>query len=108
MVTITYQGSTIATMEETGAKTLLTASTFCDDNIIVEYTAPSGPSGTKSISISANGTTTEDVTDYANVSITVAVPQPSGSTTVTDNGTYNISQYATVVVAIPSASGVSF
>lgn len=33
---------------------------------------------------------------------------PSGSTTVTDNGTYNIAQYASVSVSIPSASGVSF
>jgi uncharacterized membrane protein len=71
---------------------------------------PSGitPTGTKQISISVNGTTTEDVTNYASAEITVTVPQPSGSTTVTDNGTYNISQYASVVVAIPAASGVSF
>lgn len=66
------------------------------------------PTGTKDISINANGTTIEDVTNYASAQITVAVPQPSGSTTVTDNGTYNIAQYASVVVAIPSASGVSF
>lgn len=66
------------------------------------------PTGTKQISISANGTTTEDVAAYANAQITVAVPQPSGSTTVTDNGTYDIAQYASVVVAIPAASGVSF
>lgn len=66
------------------------------------------PTGTKQISINSNGTITEDVTDYASAQITVAVPQPSGSTTVTDNGTYDISQYASVVVAIPAASGVSF
>jgi hypothetical protein len=68
----------------------------------------STPTGTKQININANGTTTEDVTNYASAQITVAVPQPSGSTTVTDNGTYNVSQYASVVVAIPAASGVSF
>ena len=66
------------------------------------------PTGTKQISITQNGTTTEDVTNYASAQITVAVPQPSGSTTVTDNGTYNIAQYASVVVAVPAASGVSF
>ena len=38
---------------------------------------------------------------------------PSGSLSVTENGTYNVSQYASVVVNIsaqtlPSASGVSF
>lgn len=74
-VTISYQNSTIATMDATGVKTLLTGATFCEDDIVVSYTAPSGP---------------------------------SGSTTVTDNGTYDISQYASVVVAVPSASGVSF
>lgn len=66
------------------------------------------PTGTKQISISANGTTTEDVTNYASAQITVAVPGPSGSTTVTDNGTYNVSSYASVFVAVPTASGVSF
>lgn len=66
------------------------------------------PTGTKAISITANGTTTEDVTNYASAQITVAVPQPSGSTTLTDNGTYDVSAYASAVVAIPTASGVSF
>jgi hypothetical protein len=40
------------------------------------------PTGTKQININANGTTTEDVTNYASAQITVAVPQPSGSTEV--------------------------
>lgn len=74
-VTISYQNSTIATMDTTGVKTLLTGATFCEDDIVVSYTAPS---------------------------------LPSGRTTVTDNGTYDISQYASVMVAVPSASGVSF
>lgn len=122
-----------------------------------EYTAPDGeayspvnvnvpqPSGTKQISINANGTTTHDVEDYENAQITVAVPQPSGTKTInisqngtrtenvndyasaeiivavpvptldaltaTDNGTYTPASghaYSSVVVAIPSASGVSF
>lgn len=122
-----------------------------------EYTAPDGeayspvtvnvpqPSGTKNISINANGTTTHDVEDYENAQITVAVPQPSGTKTInisqngtrtenvndyasaeiivavpvptldaltaTDNGTYTPASghaYSSVVVAIPSASGVSF
>lgn len=38
------------------------------------------PTGTKQISIASNGTTTEDVTNYANVEITVAVPSQSGYT----------------------------
>ena len=37
------------------------------------------PTGTKQISITGNGTTTEDVADYANAEITVSVPMPSDS-----------------------------
>lgn len=114
------------------------------------------PSGTKTISIQANGETTEDVTDYAEVdiqvevpnsyaagdegkvvsggalvsqcsatyqnngtydttlksSVTVQVPVPTLSTlTATDNGTYTPAAgaaYSSVIVSIPSATGVSF
>lgn len=41
----------------------------------------STPTGTKQISISANGTTTEDVAAYANAEITVNVPSGGGSAT---------------------------
>ena len=41
------------------------------------------PTGTKNISISSNGTTTEDVTNYASASITVSVPN---SYTSSDEG----------------------
>lgn len=40
------------------------------------------PTGTKTISISANGTTTEDVSGYANASITVDVPSSGSSKNV--------------------------
>ena len=39
------------------------------------------PTGTKQISITANGTTTEDVAAYANAEITVSVPGGGGSAT---------------------------
>ena len=83
---------------------------FPSDFVTAIQAIPTGvtPTGTKQINISQNGTTTEDVANYANAEIIVTVPGPSGSTTVTDNGTYNIAQYASVVVAIPAASGVSF
>lgn len=89
-----------------------------------EYTAPDGeayspvtvnvpqPSGTKTINISQNGTRTEDVSSYASAKIVVAVPVPTLDTlNATDNGTYTPASghaYSSVVVAIPSASGVSF
>ena len=65
------------------------------------------PSGTKSISISANGTTTEDVTNYANAQITVAVPQPTGTITITSNGTHDVTNYANAVVNVEGSGGES-
>ena len=65
------------------------------------------PSGTKSISISANGTTTEDVTNYANAQITVAVPQPTGTITITSNGTHDVTNYANAVVNVEGNVGDS-
>ena len=65
------------------------------------------PSGTKSISISANGTTTEDVTNYANAQITVAVPQPTGTITITSNGTHDVTNYANAVVNVEGSVGDS-
>lgn len=88
------------------------------------YRAPSGkaytpvtvnvpqPSGTKQITISENGSSTEDVAAYASAEITVAVPVPVLDTlNATDNGTYSPSSghaYSSVVVAIPAATGVNF
>lgn len=59
------------------------------------------PTGTKNISITANGVTTEDVTNYASAEITVAVPNPStGTLNITAPGTYNVTNYASVEVDI--------
>lgn len=71
-VEISYKGSQIASMDATGVKTLLTGDTFCEDDIVIQYTAPSAPTptGTKQITISGAGTVTEDVTNYANAEIT--------------------------------------
>lgn len=72
-VTIKYKGQSIATMDASGTKTLQTQGKYCEGDIGVEYVKPAGPSGTKSISITQNGTTTEDVTNYASAEITVDV-----------------------------------
>lgn len=59
------------------------------------------PTGTKNISITQNGTTTEDVTNYASAQITVNVPNPStGTLQITAPGTYNVTNYASVEVDI--------
>ncbi len=62
------------------------------------------PTGTKQISISQNGTTTEDVSSYASAQITVNVPQgitPTGTKTITENGTYDVANYASAAVNVP-------
>ena len=73
-VEISYKGSNIATMNASGTKTLLTEAKYLEDDVTVTYTRPSAPSGTKNISITANGVTTEDVTNYASAQIMANVP----------------------------------
>lgn len=82
-VTIKYKGQPIATMDATGSKTLNTQGNLCEDDIDVEYVKPAAPTGTKSISITQNGTVTEDVAAYANAEIAVNV-QGGGGTSAED------------------------
>lgn len=82
-VTIKYKGQSIATMDASGSKTLGTQGKYCEGDIAVEYAKPAGPTGTKSITITENGTTTEDVAAYANAEITVDV-QGGGGFTIDD------------------------
>lgn len=49
-VTISYKGNEIATMSDSGVKTLLTSSAFCEDDITVSYTKPSGGSSVTTVS----------------------------------------------------------
>lgn len=73
------------------------------------------PTGTKQISISANGTTTEDVTNYASAEISVSVPSvaPTGTKqiSISSNGTTteDVANYANaeITVAVPP-SGLTF
>jgi hypothetical protein len=79
-VTIKYKGQSIATMDASGSKTLGTQGKYCEGDIGVEYVKPAAPTGTKQISITQNGTTTEDVTNYASAEITVDVQGGGGYT----------------------------
>ena len=54
--------------------------TTLNNSVTVNVPQGSTPTGTKQISISQNGTTTEDVAAYANAEITVAVPIPTYQT----------------------------
>lgn len=70
------------------------------------------PTGTKQVSITQNGTTTEDVTNYASAEITVNVPSsgitPSGTIQITENGTFDVTQYASAAVNVSGGSGASW
>lgn len=79
-ITVTYKDETILTMDASGSKDLLTQGKYCEDDISITYVKPAAPSGTKQISITQNGTTTEDVAAYANVEITVNVQGGGGAT----------------------------
>lgn len=66
------RGIADAIREKTGNDALLTPSEMSTE--IESISGGSTPTGTKQISITQNGTTTEDVTNYANAEITVNVP----------------------------------
>ena len=44
-ITISYKGSSIATMDASGTKTLLTEGKYCEDDITIDYVKSSGGGG---------------------------------------------------------------
>lgn len=63
------------------------------------------PTGTKEITIEANGTSEHDVAQYAKASVTVNVPDtgitPTGTKTITTNGKHDVTNFATADVQVP-------
>lgn len=80
----------------TGTKTITSNGTDIDVSTYAKAdVAVPGPEG--NIEITQNGTGI-DIADYSTA--TVAVPEPTGSLDITEDGTYDVSQYAQVVVNV--------
>lgn len=107
--TVTYKGETLTTATNQ-TRVLETEGTYLEDDITITDVTGAAPSGTKNISITANGTTTEDVTSYATASITTAVPASavdSGTKSISTNGTHDVIGYASANVAVPNSYSAS-
>lgn len=118
--TVTYKGATLTTATNQ-TRTLDTAGTYLEDDITITDVTTI-PTGTKNISITANGTTTEDVTSYASASITANVPNSytasdegkvvsngslvsQTSATYTANDTYDTTTVSSVTVNVSGGGG---
>lgn len=106
---------TIVQLTPTEVKTLLGSNSVWADSgdIAVGYKADVylteggvTPTGTKQINIAQNGTTTEDVTNYASASITTNVPASAvdtGTKNISTNGTHDVVGYANASVNVPNS-----
>ena len=72
------------------------------------------PAGTEVISITENGTVSKDVTAKASVTVNTNVPIPpgyiipTGSINISENGTFDVTEKASVNVDVPAPSGVMY
>lgn len=76
------------------------------DEVTVNVSGGITPTGTKQISISQNGTTTEDVTNYANAEITVNVSGGGGSSDTIDSDYIKL-EYAIVTIGANSVANAT-
>ncbi len=83
-VTISYKGNTIATMDESGSKTLETQGKYCEDNISVDYVKPSvfsfPPNDVNFLDYDGTIVASYSSADFANLSALPANPVHNGLT----------------------------
>lgn len=103
-VVVKYKGGTIASINADGTKTLKTAGKYCEGDIGVEYSAPTPTLISKNIA--ANGTyaaASDNADGYSDLIVNVPVGVfPSGSLNISENGTYDVTDKAQAVVAVPA------
>lgn len=111
-ITITYKGSEIASLSDTGTKNLLTSGKYCEGDITVAYTKPSAPSPTYQAKTNISPTTSSQTitadAGYDALSSVQINAMPSGSastpaTTITANPTITVSSGG-LITATASAS----
>ena len=97
-------GKKVISVTENGVSTHDVAS-FAQAEVNVAVPMPAEPTGEKVVNITSNGTSTEDVKSFATAKINVNVPSegitPTGTKTITENGTHDVTDFAQASVQVP-------
>ena len=95
------------TVESGTSVRLPTSGKYCDRDIVVTATGGDVEPVIESLAVTSNGTYTAPtgVDGYSPITVNVPIPngyiQPSGSISITTNGTYDVTDKKTAVVAVP-------
>lgn len=93
-VTIGYKGNTIATIQGSGSKTLKTAGKYCEGDISVDYVQEGGGGITPTGTKSITANGTYDVTNFASAAVNVPVGATNAYTTTMTLATHQSTNVA--------------